>query len=114
MQNKCILIDCECLNFFYVLTIKIWTAQSFPTHLLNIQPKDNAQFWSPEACKFFKELVEGKTFQTVVVARTSVKFPEGFPEHVEYNGVCMIQRNTRVTVQGELVRAGFAELTGPL
>jgi len=93
-----------------------WAAYGYPTHLLNIKPANGALCWSREAVDYFKKLVKGKSFSTIVITRTIIPFPEGFPEVIEFLAVCMIQRSPKknITLQAEMVKAGFAEATGVL
>lgn len=94
--------------------LAVWGAQTFPCHLVHVKPRDSSAFWSKEAVDYFKQLVEGKTFIAVALARTTLPFPEGFPEVIDFHSICMVQKEPRkdITVQAELVKAGFAQPTG--
>jgi hypothetical protein len=86
----------------------------FRTHLVHIRPKEGGYIWSQEAVEYFRSLVEGRTFRTIVIERTETPMPEGFPGTMLHIGVVMIQREplANETLQAAMVQAGFAEATG--
>jgi hypothetical protein len=86
----------------------------FRTHLIHIRPKGGGYIWSQQAVDYFRSLVVGKTFRTIVLERTETPMPEGFPGTMLHIGVVMIQREPLgdETVQAAMVKAGFAEATG--
>lgn len=94
----------------------VWTAQGFPSHLIHIRPVGGGFIWSKVAVDYFKKLVEGKVFKTLVMSRTEERMPEAFPDNINYVGLAMINRDqgTRYTLQAEMVTAGYAEATGIL
>lgn len=93
-----------------------WTSQGVIAHLTDIQPVGGGCLWPSAAVQYFKQLVEGKVFKTIVMTRSEFPLPEGFPDVITYNGVVMVQRKPlgEMTIQAALVKAGFAEPAGVL
>jgi hypothetical protein len=94
----------------------MWSAQAFPSHLINLSPPNASVYWPKESVDYFKKLVDGKSFYCIVLSRSESQLPEGFPENIEYLGVSLLQRDPvgQLTLQAEMVRAGMADATGCL